>query len=482
MNKNLSNFIKSLWKKRIILFVIILFIGFGCVVVFACINALESIKQSTLSSAGSKTSGHAIVKAENVTNASIDGTITVNPNSPIAKEVEKREERKRETAIEDSDNYIRHQRVLTKNGEPKDSPAPTSLPVDEIGNEVELADKNSEDDTTKVDLNNHAKNEHASLLPEPPPELNDLDSTNDIDKKNEKLKEAADRAEQLKRLHDLNESAIIEGGNKLFGLISYIPAPEHKFTVKNQTTEKNNEIRSGAYDVSSRIVAMEKVKAVEKDKSEVNQAGQASDTVNTAPIKRKLLIKAGASYFAHVTRPVNSDIPGPLELMIDQGPMKKHIAYGTISLINNDVGAALTLDRIIFDDRVIKPSNVWILNPSTELAGFADNIDHHYMTRVVALASGYFLTGFLDTTMDVTVVNTNSASTKSTAAIDKTSDRLIYSAAKTANGFLPILTDAASRPITVKIDKNQGVLILFTDNVYDEDSTPQGLTSNRNDL
>ncbi|MDG2855833.1 hypothetical protein P7M29_26815, partial [Vibrio parahaemolyticus] len=90
-----------------------------------------------------------------------------------------------------------------------------------------------------------------------------------------------------------------------------------------------------------------------------------------------------------------------------------------------------------------------------------------------------FMTGFLDSLIDTTVTTSNGETTTSTGAIDNTRDRIVYSIAKAAQGFLPILYDNARRPVQVEIPKGQTMYLLFENQVQETDEIQ---TPNQSDL
>lgn len=188
-------------------------------------------------------------------------------------------------------------------------------------------------------------------------------------------------------------------------------------------------------------------------------------TAQTAKAKvqeKEVLVKAGEYIYAETTLPIDSDVPGPIRFRLLSGKAKGDIAFGTFELIEDAPGIALTVTKVIHGDEVLK-TKAWTLAPDTELSLFDDDVDHHYLYRYGGLFSGLFMSGFLDSLTSATSTTTDSTTTTVTSAISNNRDRVIYSFAKAAEGFLPIFYDMANRPVQVKIPKNQEMYVLFED-------------------
>lgn len=477
---------------------LIIFVGFSIA------GALQEAKVGLKNERGTSTTGNATIDTDEIKKANVDATVNVDPNSPIAKEARLREEQQRKKAINEGQSYM--PRVRVKNGksspsEEVESKGVRTVEVDELGQEKtepnfdEDTVSDSDGDTSGTsDVDKKAKKSDtktASFNPLPDIKIKTPFDTDD-DYIGGDEKELIDREIAIKALEleqkekSLKDAKRLANAKSLYSGLAYVPPVEGLLKVSTPqlitdpyATTSSIDFTVGLPDTSVSLLVRndggktrttphfaylkrQEEQMAFNNKNAPNQDGGPEETE-----ERLRLVKGGESYIAQLTLPIDSDKPGPLRAMIKEGPFKGDTAMGEFVLIDNSEGIALKITNIFHGEEVYSV-DTYALHPTTELPAFDDDVDHHYIARFGGLSAGLFISGFLESLVDVTVVNGSGGTTTEKSAITGTSDRIIYSMAKASEGFLPIFYDLASRPIQVRVPKGQVFKVLFTDNVYEQ--------------
>lgn len=283
---------------------------------------------------------------------------------------------------------------------------------------------------------------------------------------------------------------ILNGAKSIFGGLAYAPPSGSQYTVEYNagpdvyaSTSSNmfspNDAKQPAASALYRNdggITQPGVHPYFTKRAEEQVQQQKLTAVNSSKVEsgdtevdpERIVFNSGEIVYARTTLPIDSDIPGPIRIRMLTGKAKGAIGFGSISLVEQASGVALKLDSVILNGKPIQ-AKAWALSPETELALFDEHVDHHYIQRFGGLFAGLFMTGFLDSLIETTVTNGNGSTTTTTGGIEGTKERIVYSLASAAQGFLPILYDAASRPIQVKIPKGTPMYLLFEEQVLDTD-------------
>ncbi|EPI4776179.1 DotG/IcmE/VirB10 family protein [Vibrio alginolyticus] len=467
-----------------------------------------------LSGKGDKTAGRPVVKTDDVIKNSIDGTISVPENSPIAKETEEREKNARKQAATNGESHISKTRVQESATEPDtktEVDKPKSQEVDPLGQEVKSG-KDAESKKTNSDTEENSAGRDVKLpLPkqdiETSSQLEDLRNelaTTKMSLKAQEIKNRNDKADaerqRLIQLEAERQKKISEGAQALFSGLPYAPdtGEKYKITYSKKAdiysktsqfvfdpSDAEQEVASALYRSDGGQTQMGVHPNYYKKENTVGYTDNEKETSNEKyrqpPVEvdqESIVFDAGELVYARTTLPIDSDIPGPIRIRLLTGKAEGSIAFGEMELIEQAPGVALTVTSVIRDGKQI-PVKAWVLSAETEKALIEGEVDHHYIQRFGGMFAGLFMTGFLDSLIDTTVTTSNGETTTSTGAIDNTRDRIVYSIAKAAQGFLPILYDNARRPVQVEIPKGQTMYLLFENQVLETDEIQ---TPNQSDL
>lgn len=480
------------------------------VIVITVKNATNRVNESNDAVPGNQTNTKLSIKTNDVKQASMDASIDIPEQSPIAKKARELEEARKSKAIEQGSSYIPRTRII---GAPSESDAgdndqnkPNPQEVDELGNEkrpVTESQGNADDDDSQESAN-------SGDLPLPNPNdatpssdnklVNALNQRTPAERLEEQVKIEKSRAELAK----LKEERVKAGASKLYSHIPYVPKAGTRYSVTLpdigndrytsttsylfesdedimvsalQRTDGGKTLYGKKYNLNEPSGSEKQIPTAKTPTSDNKGLEQSNNTKSSTPetkVKPTPLIKAGAFVYAKTTLPIDSDAPGPVRIELLTGNAKNTIGFGSFKLIESGSGIALTLNNLLYNDTVI-PVKAWALSLTDELPVFDDDVDHHYIYRYGGLLGGLFMSGFLSSLSDATTVTSDQTTTTVTSAISSTGDRMIYSLATAADGFLPIFYDMANRPVQVKIPKGQEMYLLFENAVYEqmEEETPK---------
>ncbi|KAB0482407.1 hypothetical protein F7Q91_03090 [Vibrio chagasii] len=501
-------------KVKNIITVIVIFSVILGAMAFAILTATKQV-EAELSSTGTQTKGAPVIKTNDVLGKSVDGVIVVPEDSPIAQQSIERQEQDREEAIAQGKNHISKTRVIPEQEETvgqrgesaieQDSASlkkkvPIAQEVNELGEELlpNGSEKVAKADKQKV---TNLSTGDVVVLPLPNEEKPVSNQINDLKKQlanSSAGKKAVDikSASNSRQLELQQEKArlraekINNGARSLFSGLPYVPDSGNKFKVeykpsKNVYASTSSTVFSPKDAKLPAASALHRsdggqtlpgihpnyLKALElaaSEKVRLRLDGK-EETPELKPNPQNVLFEAAEIVAAKTTLPIDSDVPGPLRVEILTGKAKKSVAFGKFELIEQAPGVALTVTSVIVDGKAV-PVKAWALSPDTELALFDDDVDHHYIQRFGGLFAGLFMSGFLESLTNTDVTVSNGDTNISTGAIEGTTERIVYSVATAAEGFLPILYNYANRPIQVKVPNGQVMYLLFEDMVLKTDT------------
>ncbi|MGF1827228.1 DotG/IcmE/VirB10 family protein [Vibrio splendidus] len=497
-------------KVRNISIAILIFISIIGSMVFAIYSATKQV-EAELSSKGTQTKGAPAISTNDVLGKSIDGVIVVPEDSPIAQQSVERQEQGRKDAVNQGTSYISKTRVIPDNADSENNPkedegvskntsVPVAQEVNELGEELltNKGDAMVEDESQKV---TNKTTGDVVVLPLPAQESDS--STSQVEDLKLELanstagKKAADikspsnnRQAEIEQERAIARAEMINNGARsLFSGLPYAPDSGSKFKVEYKpgtnvyasTTSTVFSAKDAKMPSTSALyrsdggqtlpgVHPNYIKALElaeNAKQKLRLDGK-NQTEELMPQDEPVLFDAAEIVAAKTTLPIDSDVPGPLRVEILTGRAKKAIAFGKFELIEQAPGVALTITSVIRDGEAI-PAKAWALSPDTEKALFDDDVDHHYIQRFGGLFAGLFASGFLESLTNTDVTVSNGDTNISTGAIEGTTEKVVYSLATAAEGFLPILYDYANRPVQVKVPKGQIMYLLFENKVLETD-------------
>ena len=497
-------------KVRNVSIAILIFISIIGSMVFAIYSATKQV-EAELSSKGTQTKGAPAISTNDVLGKSIDGVIVVPEDSPIAQQSVERQEQGRKDAVNQGTSYISKTRVIPDktdsekkpnedDGISKNNSVPIAQEVNELGEELltNESDAMVEDESQKV---TNKTTGDVVVLPLPSQETDT--STSQVEDLKQELansnagKKAADikspsnnRQAEIAQERALARAELINNGARsLFSGLPYAPDSGTKFKVEYKpgmnvyasTTSTVFSAKDAKVPSTSALYRsdggqtlpgvhpnyLKALELAENAKQKLRLDGK-NQTEELMPKDEPVLFDAAEIVAAKTTLPIDSDVPGPLRVEILTGRAKKAIAFGKFELIEQAPGVALTIISVIRDGEAI-PAKAWALSPDTEKALFDDDVDHHYIQRFGGLFAGLFMSGFLESLTNTDVTVSNGDTNISTGAIEGTTEKVVYSLATAAEGFLPILYNYANRPVQVKVPKGQIMYLLFENKVLETD-------------
>lgn len=217
-------------------------------------------------------------------------------------------------------------------------------------------------------------------------------------------------------------------------------------------------------------VEMEKAMALQMAKGGSAAAAASSGDVyvDTGPseeeIAQQVIAAPGDIVYAQILTAVNSDVPGTVLAQILTGPFTGGKAIGSFSLA--DESLVLSFETIIKDD-ISYPIEAVALDRETSLPGLADDVDHHYITRVVLPFAAKFLEGYSAAIAETgTTTETDDSGTDTTEDPEPDHKESLYAGFEEASGVIVDEIDSrATPPVTVKINRGTTFGLLFTSKV-----------------
>ncbi len=485
------------------------FVVVAGLIAFATWTASKQVKEE-LSATGSTTRGSAPVKTDDITEQSVDGSINVPETSPIAQSSQKIDQSQREEAVQAGRSYLGKTRVIPENNsnstsdehEPSNSAMPSAQTVNELGEELTAVKHKGENNESKLTGTNITTGDtvvlplKSSALSQEQSQIEDLKRQLELSQAGQKADEVQLMQEKARQEATLQEQRakqrklkITEGAKSLFAGLPFVPDSGGKFKVgytskadKYSATTENifspKDAKMPAASALHRTDGGQTQPGVHPNYSlEVSKLGDQLAGKSMADDNRSefdsqaediVLFDAGEIAFARTTLPIDSDVPGPIRIKLLNSRAKGSVGFGKMELIQQAPGVALTLTSVIHDGKQI-PVKAWALSPDTEKSLFDNEVDHHYIQRFGGLFAGLFMSGFLESLTDTDVTTSNGETNSSTSAIEGTTERIVYSIATAAEGFLPILYNYANRPIQVEVPKGQTMYLLFEKQVLATD-------------
>ncbi len=185
-----------------------------------------------------------------------------------------------------------------------------------------------------------------------------------------------------------------------------------------------------------------------------------------------VIIPAGEIEYGQLLIEANSDVPGPVLVLLVSGPLKGAKLIGSFNVQNEYLTLSfhtLVLDGISYDVSAIA------LDPNTSLPGMATEVDHRYLQRILLPAAAAFVEGFADAVSqtDATsiVIDTSGGGTQTTAESQDldTEEEVALGVKEAGEEVRDIIDEIADEiQVLVKIHAGTPVGILFTESVTEE--------------
>lgn len=180
------------------------------------------------------------------------------------------------------------------------------------------------------------------------------------------------------------------------------------------------------------------------------------------------LVKGGEMRYAVSDIALNTDFQGPVRVTFLDGNLRDHIGMGSFEL--NELGAKMKLriERIIDPDGVSYSVSGYGLDPRTTLWAQASDVNHHYIYRYGGFGLGSVLSAFqiiAENRATISEVNTAEGSTV-TQNRDPDGKQITFTMLGEFGELLEeSLRDNINRPITVTLDPNEEMAVLFEETV-----------------
>ncbi|MBK6896155.1 MAG: hypothetical protein IPH06_06155 [Alphaproteobacteria bacterium] len=186
----------------------------------------------------------------------------------------------------------------------------------------------------------------------------------------------------------------------------------------------------------------------------------------------EIIIPAGEIEYGQLLLEANSDIPGPVLVLLVSGPLRGSKMIGSFTVQNDYL--TLQFDRIVVDGRDSRISAI-ALDPDTSLPGMATEVDHRYLQRILLPAAAAFIEGFSEAIAqsDATsiVIETGSSGTTTTdTQQDLDTEEEVALGVKEAGEEVRDIIEEINDDVQVlvKIHAGTPIGILFTEAVTSE--------------
>ncbi|MBK9586069.1 MAG: hypothetical protein KA099_00195 [Alphaproteobacteria bacterium] len=186
----------------------------------------------------------------------------------------------------------------------------------------------------------------------------------------------------------------------------------------------------------------------------------------------EIIIPAGEIEYGQLLLEANSDIPGPVLVLLVSGPLRGSKMIGSFTVQNDYL--TLQFDRIVVDGRDSRISAI-ALDPDTSLPGMATEVDHRYLQRILLPAAAAFIEGFSEAIAqsDATsiVIETGSSGTTTTdTQQDLNTEEEVALGVKEAGAEVRDIIEEINDDVQVlvKIHAGTPIGILFTEAVTSE--------------
>jgi len=196
------------------------------------------------------------------------------------------------------------------------------------------------------------------------------------------------------------------------------------------------------------------------------------------------LVKGGEIRYAVSDIALNTDFQGPVRVSFLDGDLRGYIGMGSFEL--NELGARMKLriEQIFDPDGVGYSVSGYGLDPETTLWAQASNVDRHIIYRYGGFGLGSVLSAFqilAENRATISEVNTENGATV-TQNRDPDGKQVTWTVlGEFGELFEEIARDAINRPITVTLDPNEEMAVLFEDTVcrIDNETNEQRRTLER---
>ena len=113
----------------------------------------------------------------------------------------------------------------------------------------------------------------------------------------------------------------------------------------------------------------------DSDKSSTNVEGL---TTKKSEVKR---YPSGTTWYATLLTAVDSEVPGPVKVRIEQGPYSGGEVLGNYQVVNNKY-VSIIFTRLVFENREIPVQAIGV-DPHDMKGGLAGNVNHHWVERLL---------------------------------------------------------------------------------------------------
>lgn len=185
-----------------------------------------------------------------------------------------------------------------------------------------------------------------------------------------------------------------------------------------------------------------------------------------------VIIPAGEIEYGQMILEANSDVPGPVLVLLVSGPLKGSKLIGTFSVQNDYL--TLQFSTLVHEGQDISIDAI-ALDPETTLPGMATEVDHRYLQRILLPAAAAFVEGFSEAiaqsdATSITIETGGSGTTTTDTQQDlDTEEEVALGVREAGEEVREIIDDMADDiEVLVKIHAGTPVGILFTSAVTEE--------------
>lgn len=161
-----------------------------------------------------------------------------------------------------------------------------------------------------------------------------------------------------------------------------------------------------------------------------------------------------------------SDDQGPALAKIYEGPLKGAKLAGTYQLNELSKGVSINYDRMSFKGETYSIDAIALSLGEQERPLLVDDVDNHYIERYGSIGLAAFVQGYAETLRGTTqVVGDNGNVTTIETPISDERDRFISALGEVGSTWGQELRKNANRPITVYVNDEGGLQVLFLNDV-----------------
>ncbi len=189
-------------------------------------------------------------------------------------------------------------------------------------------------------------------------------------------------------------------------------------------------------------------------------------------VEPEIIIPAGEIEYGQLLLEANSDIPGPVLVLLVSGPLKGSKLIGSFTVQNDYL--TLQFNRIVVDGRDSQVDAI-ALDPDTSLTGMATEVDHRYLQRILLPAAAAFVEGFSEAfaqsdSTSITIETGSSGTTTTDTQQDLNTEQEVALGVKEAGQEVRDIIEEINDDVQVlvKIHAGTPIGILFTQAVTAE--------------